>query len=1463
MSKRVYFQSAKKWAIKAGIPSGIAGFALIFYYILYLQAITITGFSQDTICAGTEIDPCIALINFTANEDVFLYPVNYDPYGRDTPFDVDKELKSWKMYRSWGKGWREIKLDQTCQQKWCGAPENNMKDNKYSIAFRKDKNYTIKIEALKKDPSEDIKWGFGYKEIGLQGGDSYVDPVFLGLNGKNIFPKLIENKADLTYGEAIFEFVNPYDGLDLDKYLQFTFINPLGSGMNDYKIYINYSKVKLVPDSYGEPIPINTTCRETVNSIEKTWACTKKLTNVTSYRKEYSEDWKLANEIIDKGIYKIKIHADWNPEIGERAIDWQPQVIYKKELISSEKDLIVSKPEWAWWNTSWTNKRQITFTFTGGDTQVAIFNLSADNFTVQADGSDFRFVNFTDDLLLNATLQEKIDDSWWKVRVHNNNYTQIYVYYNNPTANSYFSWDDLYAAGAQAFIGGFTFDEASGNLKTMFDSADLDVPPSGSPLYSQTGKIDDAIGFDSNDDYFRNDTTSSLTPYELDYEHGDNTGYTVSCFINYTQLTDDIVILSSNGASYPRYQIAIDTNNGEAGGLRWEIANSAGNSNMINRTISGASETRLHRGTTQSFIFFTYKDSRFAEDEEQGLGIILDGTVSTAADPIGLDVNMTVNSLEFGDSRGDRFFNETLDDCTFWNETSTTQSLPSHAKVNHLFLNQTRNVDFSLGVEQVNLNVTLNNPIEFFNTSNPTIIFNATVSGSNPVNITLYLDNIANETNSTGIQDDYIFTKIISDGVHPWTIESCDSTSCSNVTSRNFTIETVSPVLSYVSPTENNNSNVSQTWVFINATLTEINPLNITFRIGNNTFSNFTTWATDNVSNMSINFTSLGEDTYTYNVTSCDTFSNCQTLDDRFITLDTTILDLEITFPENITYILNTTNNPNLTHISINIGTNYCYQESANTTNQTGIDGDCSLNYTGAYDPYGSVYNWTDPGPHNIYDGNWDTSATPTGDPILLINYTIPSGIINGTQWDVKYSDFAETSVTRENLTIDNSCVSSNILQLKVNASQGTAKAWFSCWDSSDWVVLREGDRRVFEEAILWKFTPNNSLTSSEIDSCWYSVDNGATNNTFTCTNNVTGLEAVNGTQTWYVGINDTAGNINWTFTVFTLNSSFLEFNATLSSGITFTFNPDNQTHQAVQPTGQNSTVGALTIHNNLTGDIDIYAKINDSSLTNITLKIYSKASRFLLDGLIGYWPFNIDAKDISGNSNNGVVTGATFNSTGGKLDGAYEFDGINDYIEIIDSNSLDILESATISAWIKTDINEVVVNKVENEAYDCGAYLWELWGGGDGGFCIGEVRKTVSSTVDSNDGSWHHLISRYNGTSIQLYLDGVPNGAILVSGNINVTTANLYIGSKSAGSHPFNGTIDDVRIYNRSLNQTEISQLYNISQYSYSIPINTTYQVVYKNLTVGDTQYLWTWGDYNNPILRWIPRLTIKGVSI
>ncbi len=183
--KKVYIESVKKWGISVGLPATTM-IGLIFAYLVFLGAIEITGFSGDQVCAGTELDPCYAYINLTANEDIFIYPINYDPWGRNTFFEFTPGVKSWKLQRSWGAGWRDIPLNETCTGTWCGAPNN--KGVKYSYVLRDGKDYQFRIVAMKNSPYETIKWSVNYDNR------EYLDPVWISpLNISDTTKELLQD----------------------------------------------------------------------------------------------------------------------------------------------------------------------------------------------------------------------------------------------------------------------------------------------------------------------------------------------------------------------------------------------------------------------------------------------------------------------------------------------------------------------------------------------------------------------------------------------------------------------------------------------------------------------------------------------------------------------------------------------------------------------------------------------------------------------------------------------------------------------------------------------------------------------------------------------------------------------------------------------------------------------------------------------------------------------------------------------------------------------------------------------------------------------------------------------------------------------------------------------------------------------------------------------------------------------
>jgi len=196
--------------------------------------------------------------------------------------------------------------------------------------------------------------------------------------------------------------------------------------------------------------------------------------------------------------------------------------------------------------------------------------------------------------------------------------------------------------------------------------------------------------------------------------------------------------------------------------------------------------------------------------------------------------------------------------------------------------------------------------------------------------------------------------------------------------------------------------------------------------------------------------------------------------------------------------------------------------------------------------------------------------------------------------------------------------------------------------------------------------------------------------------------------------------------------------------------------------------------------------------------------------GLVAYYPFNGNANDESGNNNNGTVYGATLTvDRKGNPDKAFLFDGDDDYIEIKHSASLNLSKQFSISFWVKLETS--------------GPYYFPYhiiekhpgWG-------IGQRENDINWGITTDGGYFHafvltfeydkyyHLVMVYDGFTLSTFCNGALKVSTPANGILVQNTNNVYISRYNfGGDYFFDGILDDFRIYNRSLNQQEITALY------------------------------------------------------
>ncbi len=209
-----------------------------------------------------------------------------------------------------------------------------------------------------------------------------------------------------------------------------------------------------------------------------------------------------------------------------------------------------------------------------------------------------------------------------------------------------------------------------------------------------------------------------------------------------------------------------------------------------------------------------------------------------------------------------------------------------------------------------------------------------------------------------------------------------------------------------------------------------------------------------------------------------------------------------------------------------------------------------------------------------------------------------------------------------------------------------------------------------------------------------------------------------------------------------------------------------------------------------------------------------------LNDGLVAYYQFNSNANDESGNGNDGAIYGATpTTDVFGNANGAYYFDG-NDYIDVTSSPSIsNFADQFTIATWINPTTISSSMNTIARKMYQNGpegGYVFRLWDdNGQTGLSLGLYIGSGISYVNSYPldvplSQWSHVAGTYDGNSMKLFLDGEEIGSTDQSGDIWASSASLTIGKLDYNypSEYFNGSIDEMRIYNRALAPSEVGQL-------------------------------------------------------
>ncbi|OIO00927.1 hypothetical protein AUJ67_05080 [Candidatus Desantisbacteria bacterium CG1_02_49_89] len=212
--------------------------------------------------------------------------------------------------------------------------------------------------------------------------------------------------------------------------------------------------------------------------------------------------------------------------------------------------------------------------------------------------------------------------------------------------------------------------------------------------------------------------------------------------------------------------------------------------------------------------------------------------------------------------------------------------------------------------------------------------------------------------------------------------------------------------------------------------------------------------------------------------------------------------------------------------------------------------------------------------------------------------------------------------------------------------------------------------------------------------------------------------------------------------------------------------------------------------------------------------------------GAAGIWNFDTDTLDVSGNGNICALYGPAWASApdNASSGSALKFNGTGDYAEVSYSQSLNNTTAVTIELWAKSNTPNwnsygMLVSKRD-------AYILHPWQGTKDLYfyvCVyGSEWVAAQYSSAKSLTQWHHYAGSYDGSAIRIYEDGVLMNTFSIQGTINPDVGGpVQIGRDDNGANRyFDGYIDEVRIYNRALSDTEIRMSFDKRANFYFYPV-------------------------------------------
>jgi hypothetical protein len=206
-------------------------------------------------------------------------------------------------------------------------------------------------------------------------------------------------------------------------------------------------------------------------------------------------------------------------------------------------------------------------------------------------------------------------------------------------------------------------------------------------------------------------------------------------------------------------------------------------------------------------------------------------------------------------------------------------------------------------------------------------------------------------------------------------------------------------------------------------------------------------------------------------------------------------------------------------------------------------------------------------------------------------------------------------------------------------------------------------------------------------------------------------------------------------------------------------------------------------------------------------------------NGLLAFYPFNGDALDASGNNANATLLGGADVTANPFLTIGYNADDAVSLPYLIFNGMGDF----TISTWarintLKATGSHCIISGAQSDTWDNELLLYYIPDMSSWGLFINQSTVAFGPSATMSDESWHHVVAVRNGKIGRVYLDDqqIGDGVTVSDAAMNIYSGGLVLGQDQdrvngdfQAAQAWAGDLDNLRIYNRALNSSEIHALY------------------------------------------------------